>query len=149
MVTFSAVLVAVGSYNPRNKKSEKYEDGSWSEIQEPPLVSLSDYAAIFHADSFYYFGGFESGSGYLRSILRLNATSWAWSNAGQMKSSRRGHAVILVKNTFMVIGGGYTRQHSACLLNNGKFSCEEKSSSLTDYVDRPMLFLVNDSYENC
>ena len=55
---FSAVIDAVGSYSPGNRKSEKFENGNWTDIEESP-VALSHYAVVFSADSFYYFGGYR------------------------------------------------------------------------------------------
>ena len=43
----------------------------------------------------------------LSSNLRLNADSWTWSSIGQLNSARANHGVILVQNTFMVVGGFY------------------------------------------
>ena len=130
--------------------SEKFEDGSWSDIPEPPVgQSLSNYAVIFDAGNFYYFGGFDSGKGLQKSILRLNADSWTWSNVGQLNSIRDGHGVTLIDNTFMVIGGMSSQPNEACFLNDGEFSCEQKSSSLLDYAFTPILFIVSDDYEIC
>ena len=150
--TPSDILVAVGSLNPSTKKAEKYEDGNWSDLQEPPVdVSLYSYAVIVYEDNFFYFGGWDTGRGRseVSLILCLNAASWAWTNVGQMNSIRYGHGVIQADDTFMVIGGYDTRPNEACSLSNGSFTCEQKSSSLTDYAYMPLLFLVNDSYGNC
>ena len=143
------MLVAVGSNFPDNKKSEIFEDGNWRDIQEPQVDgALNRYAAIFYAGNFYYFGGY-GGTGLLSSILRLNAASWTWSNVGQMSSPRVGHAVTLVENKFMLIGGSGIQPNEARTLDNDKFTCEEKPSSLTNYGWRPLLYVVNDSYGNC
>ena len=149
---YPAVLVAVG--DDYSKKSEKFENGNWSEIQEPPIdgSSMSRYAPIFHGGSLFYFGGWD-GSVKLTSILRLSVSSWTWSNVGQLKSSRRAHEVILVGNTFTIVGGNgngsITKYNEACLLNNEQFTCTELSSSLTNYFYRPILYLVSDNYQNC
>ena len=101
---------------------------------------------IFDAGNFYYFGGV----GATTSILRLNAATWTWSNVGSLNSPRLAHGVILVENTFMVIGGGDgTKANEACILNDGGFTCEEKSSSLTQYQHSPLLFVVDDNYGTC
>ena len=143
-----AVLVAVGSYSPSNKKAEKLENGSWSVIEDAPVDwKLYYYAVTFDADNFYYFGGRDNSD--LSSILRLSAASWNWSNVGNLNSARRSHGVILVENTFMVIGGLGTQANEACLLNNGQFTCQEKTSSLNRYASYPLLFLVNDDYKLC
>ena len=155
---YSAVLVAVGSHKPDHQKSEKLEGGSWSDIQEPPVGgSFHHYAVVFHAGSFYYFGGYGIAGGHsLSSILCLNAASWIWSNVGQLNSGRHGHGVILAADTFIVIGGmahdgtaTFTKAHEACLLKAGKFSCTESSSALTNYRHLESLFLVSDDYDSC
>ena len=143
-----AVLVAVGSWSPNNKKAEKLENGSWSVIEDAPVnTRLFGYAVTFDADNFYYFGGYDSSN--LSSILRLSAASWTWSNIGNLNSARYGHGVILIESTFMVIGGSSTQPNEACQLNNGQFTCETKTSSLDYYFYTPLLFLVSDGYKLC
>ena len=135
----------MGSWSPGNKKSEKFENGNWSDLQEAPVhLSFRSYAAIFYGGNFYYFGGYD-----LTSILRLSAASWTWSIVGQLNASRNGHGVILVDNKFMVIGGSDIRPTEACLLRNGRFNCEEKRSSLLKDFNTPILFLVDDNYQDC
>ena len=144
---FLGVLVAVGGF-PASKKAEKFEDRSWTEIQEAPF-GLFDYAAIFYTGNFYYFGSEDTlNSGYaaLNSILCLNAITWTWSNVGQLNSARSGHGVILIDNTFMVIGGSGHPRNEVCHLNNGRFTCERKTSSLSHYYRTPLLFLVSDDF---
>ena len=143
------MLVAVGSYFPDNKKSEILEDGNWKDIEEPPVdVRFFQYAAVFYAGNFYYFGG-NGDTRQLSSIFRLNAASWNWLNVGQMNSPRLGHAVTLVDNKFMLIGGAGVKANEACILDNDEFICEEKSSTLTNYALTPLLYVVNDGYETC
>ena len=143
---FLAVLVAVGSRS--NKKGEKFENGAWSEIEDAPVSTrLYGYAVTFDADNFYYFGGYDRSD--LSSILRLSAASWTWSNVGNLSSARNAHGVILVENTFMVIGGLSTKPNEACQLNNGQFTCEAKTSSLNYYYYYPLPFLVSDDYKLC
>ena len=52
-----ATLVAVGGL--WGLESEKYEDGNWSDIQEPPIDAsqMAYYDVIFHDGSHYYIGG--------------------------------------------------------------------------------------------
>ena len=127
-MTHLVVLVAVGDES--SKKSEKFEADNWSDIEEPPLeISyMRWYVAVFYAGNHYYFGGTA-----LSSILCLNGSSLSWSNAGQLNSSRNGHGVILVGNTFTIVGGEGTLRNEACLLSNGQFNCTELSTSLTNY----------------
>ena len=140
----------MGSLWPTNKKSEKFEDGKWRDIGEPPVHSLGFYAVIFHAENFYYFGGYDQVvDKSLSSILALNAASWTWSNIGQLNSARHAHGVTSVNNMFIVIGGLGTQPNEACSLRNDEFICREKNSSLYRYAWSPLLFLVNDNYENC
>ena len=93
----------MGSYTPLTKKSEKFESGKWSDIQEPPLKYFVNYAVVFHKDHFYYFGGYNDDIGPLSSILRLNTGSWTWQPVGELISARSAHGVISIGNTLMVI----------------------------------------------
>ena len=142
-----AVLVAVGDNYDR--KSEKFEADNWSDIQEPPVpgIDMFHFAALFHTGNHYYFGGHSAGR--LASILRLDGNSWTWSNVGQLNSPRWGHGVILVGNTFKILGGDGTFRNEVCLLTNEQLTCTEQTSSLTDYVYTPVLSLVDDNYGNC
>ena len=141
------MLVAVASFS--SKKSEKFEGGKWSDIQEPPVAGgLSEYAVIFDSGKFYYFGGFD-GRSHLSLIFCLNAGSWTWTNVGSLNSGRIAHGVIAVESMFMIIGGVGTQPNEACRLNNDKFTCEQKSSNLVEYARTPLLFLMNDNYGNC
>ena len=128
-----------------------YEYGRWSDIQKPPTpdVRMSEYAVIYHADNFYYFGGSTGVKLWASSILCLHAASWTWSNVGQLNSACKGHGVIRVKNTFVVIGGLYTQPTEVCVLEKDQFTCEEKISNLDSYAYSPLLFLVIDEYRNC
>ena len=144
---YSAVLVAVGGTG--NKKSEKLEDGSWNDIEEPPISEsrIYGFATVFHAGNHYFFGG-NTGSN-LKSILRLSGSSWTWSNVGQLNEARHGLGVILVKNTFMVVGGWGTYKNEACLLNDEQFTCTQQATGLADKAWTPLMYLVSDNYGNC
>ena len=137
----------VGSHG--SKKSEKFQDGNWSDIQEPPVDGsrFQGYAVIFHGGNHFFFGGF--GNGPLNSILRLNGSSWTWSNVGQLNSARGGHSAIFFGNTVAVVGGQGTQRNEACLLKNEQFTCTELTSSLTDYEWWPILHLVDENYDTC
>ena len=60
---------------------------------------FDQYATTYYNQNYYYFGGgrwlFKPGSAYgYNHISRLDATSWSWSSAGKLKSTRLGHGVI-------------------------------------------------------
>ena len=131
------------------KHSERLEGDNWIHTEEPPIdgEGYASYAVIFHGSSHYYFGGYYQG--YLDSILRLQSGSWTWTNVGQMNSARSSHAVTLVNEMFMVVGGYGNVNNEACVLNNGQFNCTELSSSLNNYVVYPLLFSVADNYGSC
>ena len=141
-------MVAVGCVSPPSKKSEIFEDGNWSDFDEPPVGTLDSYAVVVDAGNFYYFGGYDSGA-TVSSILRLNGATWTWSNAGQLNSARHAHNVIMVDKTVMVIGGGGNQPNEACILTNAEFTCQRLSSSLYEYKYTPLLHLVNDNYGLC
>ena len=95
-MTFSASLVAVGDSG--RKKSEKFQDGDWSDIQEPPIdgVRMRGYAVIFDGGNHFFFGGWNDSE--LNSILRLSGSLWTWSNVGQLNSPRVGPSAILLEH---------------------------------------------------
>ena len=145
-------MIAVADFN--GKESEKLQDGIWSDIEEPPVDGgMYLYAVVVQGSSHYYFGGYyvsADGSNVgLDSILRLQSGSWTWSNVGQINSARYGHAVILIGQKFMVVGGGQKKYNEVCMLYNGRFNCTELSSSLSSYAYSPILFSVPDSYRYC
>ena len=137
-----AALVAVGDSS--SKKSEKFQNDIWSDIEDPPIGGqMYDYDVTFYDGNYYYFGGVSSSR-----IICLNGTSWTWSSPGQLNSSRSGHEVISVGNIFMVVGGWSVEKNEACILENGKITCNELSTSLSGYLT-PILFLVDENYRNC
>ena len=142
-----AALVAVG--DQESKKSEKFENDIWSDIEDPPIdnTRLWLYGVTFYDGNYYYFGGFGN-----RQILCLNGTSWTWSNPGQLNSPRINLGVISVGNIFMVVGGQTigqpTKNNEACILENGNITCTELSTSLSGYRS-PILFLVDENIRNC
>lgn len=108
------------------------------------------YVAISYGSYFYYFGGFCGlGCETLNSILGLQKFSWTWSHHGKMKATREGHAVIMFGDRFMIIGGIGYKKNEACLLKNGEFDCTAFTTSLTNYANMPILYLVEKYYENC
>ena len=146
-------MVAVADFN--GKESEKLQDGIWSDIEEPPVDGgMYLYAVVVQGSSHYYFGGYyvsaDGSNVALDSILRLQSGCWTWSNVGRINIPRRGHAVILVNETFMVAGGYGNNKNEACQRsNNGQFNCTELSSSLFWYTSYPIVFSVTDNYGNC
>ena len=110
----------------------------------PPIGGqMYDYDVTFYDGNYYYFGGVSSSR-----IICLNGTSWTWSSPGQLNSSRSGHGAISVGNIFMVVGGWSTEKNEACILENEKITCNELSTSLSNY-HTPILFLVDENYRNC
>ena len=136
-----------------SNSSEKLEHGSWSEIDEAPVSDgFSDYSVVFYSGNFYYFGGWTGG---LRNfILGLNAATWSWSKVGHLTSTRAAHGVILIENTFMVIGGGGFggSGHEACLLRNERIECSSPQTSTRSEIIgyyTPVLFLVSEDFGLC
>ena len=143
-------MIAVSSQAPYNKKAEIFEDGAWTDIQDPPApIGWGQYAVVFDAGNFYYFGGWNGH--YISSILRLDATSWTWSEVGSMTRGRHGHGVFVNGNTFMQIGGNGHYRTEACVLSNGQFTCEENTTvqPLGGYAYWPFLLPVSDTFELC
>ena len=108
---------------------------------------MNSYAVIFHGGNHFFFGG--SSDGQLDSILRLSGNSWTWSKVGQLNALRQAHGVILVEDTFTVVGGTGIKKNEACVLNNEQLTCTELASSLTNYEYYPILYLVGKDYETC
>ena len=146
---YSAELVAVGG-GFDSKKSEKLEDGIWSPIEEPPVDGIMyEYAVIFHGSSHYYFGGYSGDHAEVDSILRLQSGSWIWSKVGRLNLARRAHAVILVGEKFMVVGGYGNINNEACLLDDVQFNCTKLPSSLDNYEYRPIVYHMDENYGSC
>ena len=136
------------------KKTEKLEGDIWTEIEEPPINedNIYNYAVIFHGGYHYYFGGFYghySQGDPLDSIIALQEKTWTWSDIGKINTPRMGHAVILIGERLMVVGGWSDKKNEACVLKNGKFNCTELTSSLFRYQYTPILFLVDNDFDNC
>ena len=139
-----------------SKKSEKLQDDIWSDIDEPPVDGpiMYHYAVIFHVSGHYYLGGLNgmldsNNNDILKSVLRLQTGSWTWSIVGRINSARSAHAVTLVGEKFIVVGGSGNYKNEACLLDNGQLNCTELSSSLDHYSHQPILFTVADNYGSC
>ena len=62
------------------------------------------YAAVFHKQTFYYFGGAD-GNGNYGGVAGLDSSSWKWSFLGNLNTARHAHSAIFVANRFMVVGG--------------------------------------------
>ena len=142
-------MVAVGDWYD-HEKSEKFEDGNWSDIQEPTVVGsrFRGYAVIFYGGNHFFFGGNDHSSD-LKSILLLSGSSWTWSNIGQLNLARQGHGAILIGNTVTVVGGEGTKKNEACHLADEQVTCTELSSSLGTYHWWPVLHLVDANYGAC
>ena len=144
-----AVLVAVG--HEYSRKSEVFENdmGMWIPIDEFPIDDwrLWQHAALYNAGHHYFFGGERGQYEPLKSIYRLEESTWKWSDCGEMTSGRRSHSVILVEGRFMLIGGVQEKKNEACLLKNDEFSCTQFTSSFDYY--KPVLYLVDQNDINC
>ena len=82
-------------------------------------------------------------------IGRLDSTSWTWSLAGKLETSRYGHSAIFVDSKLVVVGGSGSRATEFCEVHKGHFICEKQPSLLKDYASYPLLFPVSDDYIDC
>ena len=105
------------------------------------------YASIYHSGAFYIFGGSNTEN----NIARLDEVTQTWSLVGKLKSGRRGHGVIYVDSTFLVLGGNSYKGTENCVLEGPVMTCtEQESASFYDYNIYPALFLTVDNYgDNC
>ena len=85
-----------------------FATSKWTESSEYPFHGYIFYAPIvYHKNAYYVFGG-TSGSrhGYDR-LARMDAQTRTWKELtpGKLSHERWGHAVVVIEESFLVIGG--------------------------------------------
>ena len=83
----SAELLAVGSYDPRNVKTEIYltEESRWKTVEDYPTDykdEIHSYAVLYHDGAFYLFGGKTFWESPRQTIARLDTRNYMWSEVG-------------------------------------------------------------------
>ena len=69
-----------------------------------------------------------------------------WNQVGKLNRTRRGHNVILVGGSLLVIGDWFETVNEKCTLKNDNITCVDQTLILKDYYVWPELFLVPDSF---
>ena len=155
-INILAQIIAVGSVNPDNLKTEIYDDetGTWTSFADYPYAgfpynSFYLYSSVYNSGAFYFFGGAADFA--TKKIARFDEVSHLWSLAGSLKGVRDGHAVIFNGSAFIVIGGSRNHTTENCYLEGTVMTCtEHQSPALYSYYTYPALFLTDDNYgDNC
>ena len=127
-------LVAVGGKLPYSLRSEYYNNGEWTSVDDYPYASvyIFEYATVYFKNFFYFIV-----DNYKGKCGRLSSETWVWSEVGSLNPrSRRGHSVIMLGNKFMVVGGSnYGMKTESCILyqttDGEKFNCTDQAKGLT------------------
>ena len=83
----------------------------------------------------------------MANIVRLDAISKDWSNAGNLNAARHGHGVIFVDSAFLVVGGGHNSfMTEKCTLADNVMTCTEQAPELDDYGFYPELAYVSEDF---
>lgn len=93
-----------GGFN--NKITEILSEGQWKQLQDYPYSEvIFQYASTFTHESAYIIGGYIGSKTSTDRISRYKND--CWSNVGNLKRARHGHAVITIKShaVTMVVGG--------------------------------------------
>lgn len=151
-------LIAVGSYR-EHCQTELFniKTGNWTTTQPfPPEYTYKDIkdvigvAPIIYMNGYFYVFGGETNDCFIRpgigdwrcnyqstsSIRKFSLSSWRWSSAGKMTSSRKGHNVIPISSDIVLVAGGTTNK---CRLTGTFFECS-KQNPKTEYTNYPELF---------
>ena len=106
------------------------------------------HVSVFINGNFFIIGGWTRQD-FLKTIARLDATTWAWSRAGRLNNARDDHGAIWVNLKLVVVGSGRdARPTEFCDLDNDEFICTDQESILDDYYGT-LLFAVTDDYKYC
>ena len=92
------------------------------------------------------FGGQSHYSGLPQDIARLKESSLRWNKVGEIMSSRHGHSVIQLGQSFLVVGGKGRKRTEVCDWSHEILYCNEQNPILADYDLYPELFVVPDNY---
>ena len=118
-------------------------------------VEIIFYSSVVINESFFLVGGLYDNyylnrpDKFQRTIARLDAATWTWSNAGQLNTARSHHGAIWSMSKLIVVGGtGDEKPAEFCQLTDNRFNCVEQKSRLQGYLN-PLLFVVSDEYKNC
>ena len=124
----------------------------------PKYGSLTKSVGIFYQNGYIYFGGrqtnyikskFSKGksrtvSEYIDVIARLDGETFKWSLLGKLNTKRSDHGIIQVRNDFLVVGGAGKLMTERCTFISTKtMSCKNQKPELTDFKNRPSLFIVD------
>ena len=81
-------------------------------------------------------------------IAKLDGTTFEWEDVGSMQAIRYLHNVIVIQDTFLVVGGEGRRNTERCSYDSSenRFTCQKHPLTLRDYADYPELFAVQSDF---
>ena len=103
------------------------------------------YAPIYHENAFFIFGG-KHWPDFFTKIARIDVETRLWSIVGDLRNPRMSHGVILIGNSFMVVGGYANIKSEKCTLENNRMNCVELASGLPGYVNHPYFAPVHSNF---
>ena len=111
---------------------------------------MKEAPTVYYNDAFYVFGGSTSGLVELTTIAQLTIATFQWKRVGNIKQSRNGHNVIVIQDSFFVIGGLHKRKMEQCIYNEvtKEMQCvgPKHELELDGYAEYPELFAVESDY---
>ena len=99
---------------------------------------------VWIRDAFYVFGGWDYHSSNI--IARLETKHGNWTKVGKLNHARRGHNVIAVGDSVLLVGDYVETVNEKCTFENDLLKCVDQKLSLNEYFFWPELFLVPDSF---
>ena len=69
-----------------------------------------------------------------------------WTQVGNLNHRRRGHNVILVEESLLVVGDATEIPNEKCSFENNKIVCVDQELTLENYFGWPELLLVPDFF---
>ena len=114
------------------------------------MIKSNKYIAhspiVYHTNAFYVFGGYVDDYSS-NTISRLDASTFTWTKAGELKYARDSHGAIFNGERIIVAGGyDYYKTESCSVDENGVVNCTEQAPTLDEYAYYPEMYLVDDAF---
>ena len=103
---------------------------------------IDNNLSVYKNGAFFFFGGYNAAS----VIAMLDVSTKTWNQVGTLNQGRNGHAVVVRRTEFIVLGGYGTKDTERCVYDDGKMNCEVVQPILTDFSYYPETMLVNENF---